>query len=43
MLAAAVVLLAISVFTGGSSALDSFMGLDSLQPQYLSEFLLFNY
>ena len=43
MFAAAVVLLAISVFTGGSSALDSFMGLDSLQPQYLSEFLLFNY
>ncbi len=43
MLAAAVILLVISVFTGGTSVFDSFMGLDSLQPQYLSEFLLFNY
>ena len=43
MLAAAVVLILFSIFKEGSVAFDSFMGLDSLQPQYLSEFLLFNY
>jgi hypothetical protein len=43
MLAAAVVLMLFSIFRGGSFAFDNFMGLDSLQPQYLSEFLLFNY
>ena len=43
MLAAAIVLILFSIFTGGSVAFDSFLGLDSLQPQYLSEFLLFNY
>jgi len=43
MLAAAVVLILFSIFSGGSVAFDNFMGIDSLQPQYLSEFLLFNY
>jgi len=43
ILAAAIILIAFSIFNTGSFTLDHLMGLDSLQPQYLSDFLLFNY
>jgi len=42
-LAAAIILLLITILGTGSSMLDAILGIDSLQPQYLSEFLLFNY
>lgn len=42
-LAAAIILLLITILGNNSSTLDAILGIESLQPQYLSEFLLFNY
>jgi hypothetical protein len=43
MLAAAAVLLLFTLFANGSLSIDAIMGIDQLEPEYLSEFLLFNY
>lgn len=43
LLAAASVLLVFSIFREGGLSLESLIGIESLDPQYLSEFLLFNY
>ena len=42
-LAAAIILLLFTVFSNGSLSLESIMGIESMQTEYLSEFLLFNY
>ena len=42
-LAAAVILLLFSVFSNGTLSFDTIIGVDSLQTEYLSEFLLFDY
>ncbi|MBE0638818.1 MAG: hypothetical protein IH598_09880 [Bacteroidales bacterium] len=43
LLAAASVLLLFSLFNNGGITFDSILGVENLEPQYLSEFLLFNY
>jgi hypothetical protein len=43
LLAAAAVLLLFTLLTNGSLSIDAVMGIDQLEPEYLSEFLLFNY
>lgn len=40
---AAAVLLLFTLFSGESFSLHSIMGIDKLEPEYLTEFLLFNY
>ena len=42
-LAAAIILLLFSVFSNGTLSFESIMGVESLQTEYLSEFLLFDY
>jgi hypothetical protein len=42
-LAAAIILLLFTVFSSGTLSLESIMGIESIQTEYLSEFLLFNY
>lgn len=42
-LAAAVIILLFTLFSNGSMSLDSLMGVDPLQPEYLADFLLYNY
>jgi hypothetical protein len=43
MLAAAAILLLFTLFANGNLSIDTIMGIDQLEPEYLSEFLLFNY
>jgi hypothetical protein len=43
MLAAASILLLFSLFNNGGVSFESIIGIENLEPQYLSEFLLFNY
>jgi len=43
LLAAASILLLFSLFNNGGVSLESIIGIENLEPQYLSEFLLFNY
>jgi hypothetical protein len=42
-LVAAVILFLFTVFSSGTLSLDSILGVDAVQPEYVSEFLLFNY
>jgi len=42
-LVAAIILLLFTVFSSGSLSLESIMGIESMQTEYLSEFLLFDY
>nr|NQU89527.1 hypothetical protein [Bacteroidota bacterium] len=42
-LAAAIILLLFTILGNSTSLLDAILGVESLQPEYLSEFLLFNY
>jgi hypothetical protein len=42
-LVAAIILFLFTVFSSGSLSLDSILGVDAVRPEYVSEFLLFNY
>ena len=42
-LAAAIIILLFTLFSNGSMSLDSLMGVEPLQPEYLADFLLYNY
>ncbi|MFP4470772.1 MAG: hypothetical protein ACLFPE_08815 [Bacteroidales bacterium] len=42
-LAAALIILLVTLFSNGSMSLDSLMGVEPLQPEYLADFLLYNY
>jgi hypothetical protein len=43
VLAAAAILLLFTLFADGNLSIDAIMGIDQLEPEYLSEFLLFNF
>lgn len=43
LLAAASILLLFSIVKDGGLSIESIIGIDNLEPMYLSEFLLFNY
>lgn len=43
LLAAASILLLFTLFNEGGVSFESVIGIENLEPQYLSEFLLFNY
>ncbi len=43
LLAAASILLLFTLFNEGGVSFESIIGIENLEPQYLSEFLLFNY